>query len=68
MISEVKVLCQMDTLVRVSRVVLLQSLEYSDLNLARVSILLDGSNDLDGNLFPRLDVPCLDDFAKCSLS
>lgn len=68
MVAEVKVLCQVKALVRIARVVLLERLEYSDLDFARVAVLLDGPDDLDCNLLARLNVPCLDDLTERSLS
>jgi hypothetical protein len=49
-------------------VMLPQCLQYSNLDLAGVAVLLHRSYNLDGDFPPRLNVSCFDDFAKGTLS
>lgn len=49
-------------------VVPLQRLQDSDLDLARITILLHRPDHLDGHFSSRFDMPRFDDFAKCPLA
>ena len=68
MAAEVETVSQMDTAVPVLLVVGLESCEDAELDLARVSIFLYGSDDLDGDAFATAAVPSLDDLAECPLA
>ncbi len=52
----------------IGRVVLLESFEDSNLDLASIPILLNRPDDLDGDFASRLYMPRFDDLAECSLS
>lgn len=55
-------------LLSIERVALLELLQNTDLDLARVPVLGDSSNDLDRNSLVGLRVDSLHDLAKSSLA
>ena len=67
-VPEVKAVPKMYTPVPVLLVVRLERLENSKLDLARISILLHGANDLDGDQLIASPVVGLDDLAEGTLA
>ena len=57
-----------DNLLAVQGISLLEFLEDPNFNLARVSVLWDCTDDLDGNPLVSLGVDGLHDLAECSLT
>ncbi len=55
-------------LLDIGGIMLLERLQHTYLDLAGISILLDGPDDLDGHFPPCLDMSCFHDLAKCPLA
>jgi hypothetical protein len=67
-ISEVEAIPKMNTLVAVVFVVLCKGGEDSKFNTRSVSILLDGTDDLDSTESALNSIISLDNFSECALS
>jgi hypothetical protein len=52
----------------IAGVTFLQFLQHPNFNAAGLTILLNGSDDLDSDAFVSFNVDCLDYFPKCPLA